>query len=450
MKDHFDGDTAEDRKARKLIEAERKAALFDAALAEAKQIPQRLDQVKQLSAKVDALTKAVERPVQIDARLKQPHVAKGTVKVPKSTDIAFARATGAFLKHVGKSDMETVANELFPDEAGKLQRKAATAPAASDAAGWAAELVMSDMGPWIEELRPVSVFGAMAAGGVPLPMGDTTGITMPANPKTGDLSASFVGQRATIPVKDYVLGSVTFFRTKMAVLSVFTNELAEVSTPGIEAVIRRNVTQDTAEMLDGYVLNPANGSVPGIRPASPFNGAANQASAGTGLDNVIADISYLLGVITAQRPRKPVLIMDNMRAQRLRMMREAGVFLFRDEMERGELFGVPLIVSATVPTDHLYVIDLADFAYFLPTPEVDTSGSATVALADDTAGAPQMLDENAVNDQGGSIHISDAATDGAKVISSFQINATVLRHVQPTTFGMLRPDTAAYVTAVAW
>ncbi|WP_425080374.1 phage major capsid protein [Ruegeria arenilitoris] len=437
-----------DDKAAQILMQETKAAAFDDALAAAKEAPRIAREHAALKAENAALKAQVDRPVSVTATQPKPATAKGTVKVPRSTDIAFAKATA----HFSQRQIEQVADDLFPGDAGKLQRKAATAPATSIDAGWAAELANSDVGPWVEELRPFSVYAAMVAGGVPLPMSDLSSLTMPTNPGTGDISGSFVGQGASIPVKSTVVGSVTLHSLKMAVLSVFTNELRDVSTPGIEAVIRRNVVADTAEMLDGYVLNPANGPIAGITPGSPFYGVANQPSAGTGLDNVIADIAYLVGIISAQRPRNPVLFMDKMRAQRLRMMREAGVFLFRDEVERGELFGLPLIISATVPTDHLFVIDLADFASWLPAPEIDTSGSATVALADDAAPAPQMEDTNAVNDSGGSIHLSDAAgtTPATKVVSSFQINATVLRMVQPIAHGMLRAGTAAYVTGVSW
>ncbi|WP_170438797.1 phage major capsid protein [Ruegeria arenilitoris] len=399
-----------------------------------------------LKAEVAALKQQADRPVSVTVTQPRPAVTKDTVKRPRSTDIAFAKATA----HFAQRQIAQVAEDLWPGREGELQRKAATAPASTTDAAWAAELVEHGVGPWVEELRPVSVYAAMAAGGVALPMAGLASITMPTNPGTGDISGAFVAEKATIPVKSGVVGAVNFQRLKMAVLSVFTNELRDVSTPGIEAVIRRNVVADTAEMLDGYVLDPANGPVAGISPGSPWFGAANQPSAGTDLDSVIADIAYLTGIITAKRPRNPVLIMDNMRVQRLRMMREAGVFLFRDEIERGELFGLPLIVSATVPADKVYVIDLADFASWLPAPEIDTSGSATVALADDDGVAPTMVDANAVNDAGGSIHVSDAAGDGAKVISSFQINATVLRMVQPIAHGMLRTETAAYVTGVAW
>ncbi|NOD87418.1 MULTISPECIES: phage major capsid protein [unclassified Ruegeria] len=437
-----------DDKAAQILIQETKAAAFDDALKVAKDAPATARRVKALEAENAALKAQADRPVAVTVQQPRPATVKGTVKRPRSTDIAFAKATA----HFAQRGIEQVAEDLFPGEPGKLQRKAATAPASTVDAGFGAELVNNDVGPWVEELRPVSVYAAMAAGGVPLPMNEVANLTMPTNPGIGDISGSFVGEKGTIPVKSGVVGSVSFHRMKMAVLSVFTNELRDTSTPSIEAVIRRNVVADTSEMLDAYFLNPANAAVPGIRPASPWNGAANQASAGTGLDNVIADIAYLTGVITATRPRNPVLIMDNMRAQRLRMMREAGVFLFRDEVERGELFGLPLIISATVPQDHLFVIDLADFASFLPAPEIDTSGSATVALADDDGVAPTMVDTNAVNDQGGSIHISDAAgtVPATKVVSSFQVNATVLRMVQPIAHGMLRTGTAAYVTGVAW
>lgn len=458
-KDHFNSDSPEDRKARKLIEAERKAALFDYAMEEARQVPRQLDEVKRLSAQVEALQQAIERPQRLEATLRQPARPKGTTRVPKGTDIAFAAATAHLRQHWGKASVDQTLSELFPDDGGRLQRqraKSATNPASTTGVGWGAELSQADVLAWVEELKPVSIFGKMAAAGTPLLMGQNTAVTMPhrgAN-NSGALAAAFTEERASLPIKTGMFGSTTFYRTKAGVLSVFSNELAEVSTPTIESTIRQMIADDTAEMLDGVLLDPTIVGVPGVRPASPWTGAANQPSGGTTTDLIIADISWLVGTLTAnkQAPRKPAMIMDNMRVQRLRMIRENGVFLFRDEIERGELLGIPLLVSATVPTDKVYVVDLADFTSWSPPPIIDISGTATVALADDDGVAPTMADTNAINDSGGSIHISDAAgtIPATKVVSAYQINASILRHIQEVSWGMLRTGTAAYLTGVAW
>nr|WP_321253294.1 phage major capsid protein [uncultured Ruegeria sp.] len=433
---------------------------MQADLAEGEEARRELPDVK---AEVAALRKALERPQAVTATIKPPEEPKAVAKRPRAVETVAAAATAEVLRRERQIPVLKTLNDLFPGSEGKIQRsvaknflvKSATAPGGTTVAGWGAELVETGIGEWVDALTPVSVFGAMMSnGGRNLPMGNNMSLTMPNRPQIDPekVAASFVVENGTIPVKQGAFGSVTAYRTKAAVISVFSGELANTSAPEISDLLRSMIIADTAEMLDGVLLDPTMGPVSGIRSGSPWFGATTQASAGTGLDNVIADIAWLQAQITGRRVRRPAIIIDNLREQRLRMMRESGVFLFRDEVESGSLFGMPLIVSATVPTDKVYIIDLDDFSAWSPPPIVDVDGYTTVVMADDDpASQPAMEDENAI-DADGSIHVSDAAgtTPATKVVSTFQSYSIALRMVQPLSWVMLREGTAAYVSGVAW
>lgn len=403
-------------------------------------------------AKLEAVETALARPLAVSATLKQPAKVKGTVKVPRLVDAVFDFATAEFIRRAKQTPIADTLNVLRPGDSNRLMRKSATDLATTTASGWATELVESGQLAWVEEL--VSVFGAMAKGGQPLPMGNKNSVTAPFRPVSdkGSMYAAFTDAGASLPHKSGKLASKTFLRMKCGVLSTFTSELAETSVPMISDIIKSMVLQDTADMLDTVILDPANAGVAGIRPASPWNGAPTQPSIGSAASDVIRDITWLIGQISASRPRKPVLIIDHMRFQRLRMILESGVYVFRDEVERGELFGIPLLVSPNVPDDQVYIIDLADFTSWSPPPEIDLSNAATVVLASDDGVAPTMSDTNAINDVGGSIHISDASgkTPPAKVMSAFQAYAEVLRHVQPISWGLVRSGTVAWLSTVVW
>ena len=206
-------------------------------------------------------------------------------------------------------------------------------------------------------------------------------------------------------------------------------------------------------MLDSVITGVGNTAIAGIRPASPWNGAATQASAGADLEGILTDIKFLLSTLaSANAGRNPRLVMNPTRLIGLNSLTNAnGSFVFRDELSQGRLMGVPLIVSTNCPADVVYIIDLADFGTAFGTPEYMASDQVTLVMADDDGVAPTMADTNAVS-VAGSLNISDAAgtTPPTVVRSMFQTWSVALRMILPISWGMMRSNTTAYVTGVAW
>ncbi len=368
-------------------------------------------------------------------------------------------ATVAILAHIQKRSPEDILRERYSHDDrvapifNLIQNKAAQTTATTTAAGWAAELVDDDTVGFLNSLEAVSIYGAMAAGGVAIPFGNANSITVPNRVGNGQVAGSFVGENATIPVKSDQHGSTTFNRYKAAVITVFSEELARTSTPQIEALLRDGIRQDTGDMLDSVVTDPAAAAVAGIRPASPWNGADNQASAGTTLDNILTDLRFLMDTLSAANAgRNPRFVMNPARLSGLSMLTNAnGSFVFRDELAQGRLMGISLIVSTNCPADQVYIIDLADFGTAFGTPEYNVSDQATIVMADDNGVAPTMTDPNAVS-VAGSLKVSDAAgtTPPTVVKSMYQHWSIALRMVMPVSWGMMRAGTAAYLTGVAW
>ncbi|MEP1198264.1 phage major capsid protein [Tateyamaria sp.] len=381
--------------------------------------------------------------------------------IKSAADIVAAAALAEFRRFASGAEPSQTLRELWPDEAKRHWRKAARTLAKSATetgttthSTFGADLISADVGPWIAALEHTSVFGAlMGAGGVSLPMGRNRALTYPTRGASdrGALAAAFVAENATIPVKSGTVASRFFEQCKAGVITTATNELMAVSVPNAFDLFRAMIVDDTSEMLDAALLDPANDILSGIRPASPWFGAATRPSTGTELVNIIADLAWLIGTIRPAKPRNPVLVIDHMREQRLRMTRDDSGWVFRDELQQGTLSGVPVIVSPTVPADKVYCIDAADFASWLPAPEIDISRSATLVMANDDGAAPTMADTNAVSVDG-SLKVSDAASaiPAAEVINTFQMNASALRLVQPVAWGTLRTGTASWISDVTW
>lgn len=392
----------------------------------------RAEQKKRSSTTVPALAKADEKP----------------------SDMLFKMAHVALRAHVEKKSPEIVLAERYSHDPRVSECiKAATAPAYTSVAGWAQELTDTALVGFIDELQAISIYGRLSNAGIAIPFGGNNAVTMPRRAGKGHVSGSFVGEGNTIPVKQDALGSTTFNRYKAAVITAFSNELARVSNPQIEALLRRHITQDTGDMLDSVLMDPANAAIAGIRPASPWNGAATQASAGDTLDNILTDLRFLFDHLSSQDAgRNPYLVINPSRLSGLSMLTNAnGSFVFRDEIAQGRLMGVPLIVSTNCPADQVYIIDAADFGTAFGTPEFDVSQQATLVMIDDDGVAPTMADTNAIS-AAGSVHVSDAAATvpPSEVRSMFQTWETALRMVMPISWGMMRSNVTAYLTAVSW
>ncbi|UWR04745.1 phage major capsid protein [Ruegeria conchae] len=465
MKDHFDGDTAEDRKARKLIDAERKAVLFDAAMEEAKQIPQRLDQVKRLEAKVEALTKAVERPVQIDARLKQPAKPKVGMKRPDLLKCVTAGVVAEFLRRTKQTPTEDTLKALMPDDTDRLSRsvakgmmvnKSATDPATTTAVGWAAELVMSDVLGFWSKMAPISILGELIDRSLinSLEFGDNRSLTVPSRGANneGAMKPAWIAEGATIPVVQGALGSLTLYRHKLAAISAFSNELANTSIPNIATVAERFILDDMSVALDEKFLSedsPLVGVMPGgirdvanLREITPTN------------DPVI-DLRNMVMTMTRYRARRPLIVCDTNTYLKLQYHVLDGQFVFKAELEgNGTVMGIPLVHSANAPADDLTIMDGNSVFALLGIPEIDLSSTVTLAMADATAAAPTMdaNQDGAVND-GEAIHVSDAAgtTPPTDVRSMFQSNSTAIRTVlDGASWNLMHPDAVRSLATNGW
>lgn len=378
-----------------------------------------------------------------------------TVKASDNpADLIFKMAHVKLRAYVEKKAPETVVQERYGHD-GRVEAimKAATEPAYTNVVGWAQELTDTALVGFMNELLPVSIYGNLASRGTSIPFGMNNAITIPSRSGSGNVSGSFVGEGASIPVKQDHYGSQTLNRYKAAVITSFSKELQRVSNPQIESLLRKAIVDDTGVMLDSVLMDPSATAVAGIRPASPWVGSDTQASSGVDLPSILTDLRFLIDTLSAANAgRAPVIVMNPARVLGLGLLTNAnGAFVFKDEIAAGNIMGIPLVSSTNCPADQVYIMDTADFATAFGTPEFDVSEQATLVMADDDGVAPTMADTNAVN-QDGSLNISDAAgTSPATVVRSmFQTWELGLRMVMPISWAQIRPNTVAWLSAVAW
>ncbi|MCU6454343.1 phage major capsid protein [Sphingomonas sp. A2-49] len=318
--------------------------------------------------------------------------------------------------------------------------KAASAPATTTTTGWAAELVQTATLDFIDTLVAKSVYPILRDLGGRFTFGRNGIISIPARSATPSIAGSFVGQGAPIPVRQAGFSATTLTPKKMAVITTFTREIAEKSTPDIEQVLRTAIQEDTGVAIDTVLLD-ANAATT-IRPAGLRNGITGITPAtGGGFNALVSDLKGLVSALITSsggNVRQPVWIMNPVQALSISLTQNgAGDFPFAADMRNGLLLGYPVAQSATVPNGVVSIVDAADFfAASGDEPRFEVSDQAVLHMEDT---APQALSTtgtpNAV---------------AAPIRSMFQTDSLALRMIMDLNWTMRRAGMVAFVTGVTW
>ncbi|WP_024816282.1 phage major capsid protein [Methylopila sp. 73B] len=377
------------------------------------------------------------------AETRRPFAVPAVKVDPKS--YAYRAATIKLLSHIERKPVDLVRQERYGDDeptkvvTGILTR-AATAPATTTTSGWASQLVETVNADFMEDLMPASVYPGLSARGLRLNFGRAVAISIPSRSATPTIAGSFVGEGAPIPVRQGAFTSTTLTPKKMAVISTFTREIAEHSTPAIEGLIRNAIQEDTAVAIDTVLLDATAAS--SIRPAGIRNGVTvTTATAGGGFAALVGDIKALVGaLITATNGsvRSPVWIMNPVQAISIALTQNAGGdFPFANEINGNRLQGYPVIQSASVAAGRVILVDAADFVSVTgDEPRFDVSDQATLHMEDTT---PLAIGATGTPN-----------TIAAPVRSLFQTDSIGIRMILPMNWGFRRAGVLAWTESVSW
>lgn len=432
--------------------SEEDEALFENLPAEIEQAEKRL---KSLQSAERALMPADQRgaaPANEEAEapssLPAPVVIDGPTRLytvgPKKlrpADLLIRQGVVNFLAHVQKTSPLAVQQKMYGrDEALGLVIKAAVEPAKTTVAGWAAELVQESIGDFMDLLMPASIYPRLANRGVRLSFDGNGSVKIPSRQKTPNLAGSFIAEGEPIPVRRLGLTSITLTPKKMAVISTFTREMAQHSTPQIEALIRDAMVEDTALVIDTYLLDDQPASA--TRPAGLLNGVTPIA-ASTEADALamMADLKNLIkGVLanTGGIARDIVILINpNQALSIVTQQSTTGEFLFDSLVTLGGKVNVTFIESATVPDKTLIAVDATDFVSTTgDTPEFDVSDQATLHMEDTT---PLPI-----------VGSGGTPVTASPVRSLWQTASIGVRMIWDINWAMRRAGMVAAVAAVTW
>lgn len=110
--------------------------------------------------------------------------------------------------------------------------------------------------------------------------------------QTAGGSYAWVGEGAAKPVTSLGFASVTLTWAKAAGIIAITEELARLSSPSAEALVRNDMVAGIARFLDSQFTDPTIAAVAGVHPASVTNGAPNAAATGNPLADMMSVINY--------------------------------------------------------------------------------------------------------------------------------------------------------------
>jgi HK97 family phage prohead protease len=270
---------------------------------------------------------------------------------------------------------------------GAMVQRSTSNPADMTTSGWASELVTTAYTDFLEVLVPNAVYPKLSAKGGRFTFGRNGMVTIPYREASPTIAGGFVAQASAIPVKQGSFNALTLTPKKLGVISTFTRELAEHSTPAIEELIRQAVIDDTSVAVDTVLLD--NNAATATRPAGIRSGVSTSTAsvASANLDKFTQDVRTLINVLNASsfgNLRAPVFIMspgDILTAATLSTT--TGDLPYREEIAGGSIFGVPIISSTNTPSDMMIIVDAADFVSATgDTPNFAVSDHATLHMED--------------------------------------------------------------------
>jgi HK97 family phage major capsid protein len=373
----------------------------------------------------------------------------------KPGELHIKHATASYISHLESKSIEQVIKERWPNDLGlQAVTKSSIDPADTSTTGWAVELTEEANRGFLELLRGASIAAQMwPSAGVNLQFDGYTAINVPSREgTTTDLASGWTPELGALPVRKAVFATQRIEPYKWGAIVTLSREITQRSTPAIMQIVQSGLVTDTATRLDNDYYGEG-AAVAGFRPAGIFAGVTGTASATGGAtvgDDMLTDLRNLVDPIYAANMGQMLyLAMHPSNALSMSTVLYNGTYLFRDELARGTLLGLPVITSTNAPLDELWALDMAQQAVASGAMNFETSTSATIVEIDDDGVAPFM---GAANPRvpSGQVGGDTAQVPPQTVRSLFQTDAVAIRLIQDLSWANLRTGSVNRITGVSY
>jgi HK97 family phage major capsid protein/HK97 family phage prohead protease len=308
-----------------------------------------------------------------------------------------------------------------------------TAGAASE---WAyAQNIESE---FIEFLRPMTLLGRI-----------TGWRNVPFNIRVGGMDGGatgyWVGQGIAISNSKPTSTSVSLGITKVAGLTVITKELAMLSSPSAEMMVRNDLARALQQKADTSLIDPNSGGVANVTPASLTYGATARQASGTDYAAFKADWKAIAAPFYAANISLSgaVIIMKEELAEALSLMvTSLGNPQFPGLTPTGgTLMGRPVFTTQVADTSGSP--DFDNMLILLQPNEV--------FLADDGTASVEASDQVSVQmDDATTAHKSTATAAGASLVSMFQTESIAIKAVRHVNWTKARSAACQFIRSAAY
>ncbi|KGD55420.1 phage major capsid protein [Burkholderia pseudomallei] len=314
---------------------------------------------------------------------------KSTVSVTSNAPKGSTFTRFAMLQAKAKGNLalvDSLAKSHYADD-GRLQQfvKAAVTAGNTQVSAWAGSLIYPQeyTSDFIELLYPMTVLGRLGLRKVPF------NVTVAG--QTGGTSVGWVGEAKPAPVTRAAFNRIYLTHTKVAAISVLSDELIRFSNPAAEALVQADLLKAAAKGLDLSFLGTDAGE-PNISPAGLLNDIKPTPASGTSPLNLIDDVQAVLKpyIDLNYDMSSAIFVMTPALALRISGLRNAlgGKYFPNIDMNGGTLESVRVITSNNAPANSIVLL-IQDEIYLSEdaAPSIDLSREASILMDDSPDGS---------------------------------------------------------------
>lgn len=272
---------------------------------------------------------------------------------------------------------------------------------------------------YTELLRPASIVRRLGAVVLSMPSGNYE------IPKvTQGSTAYYQEEGGNITPSKLKTGVGRLIFKKLTALVPVSNDLVRLASVGADQIVRDDLIRAQSQRENQAFLRD-DGTLGGPKGLLYWCAGANKFAAnGTvSLANTVTDLGKMvLKLMNNNIPMtRPAWMFSPQTWNYLMTVQNGqGFFSFRDEMQRGTLWGWPFAMTTAIPTTEMYLVDMADTVIGESLqPRVDASTEA-------------------------------AYHDGTNVVAAFSKDQTVIRVIAEHDFLCRREESISVLTGVTW
>jgi hypothetical protein len=404
-------------------------------------IEEQSEAVEKATQQLETYRKAESALAAKAASFDAPTVVKSSRGERDPVDYVIASALCAFESHVTKRPFEQVMEARYGGDdtlkaVAPAMVKSVTNPAMSNVPTWAQELTRESYTGFMDLLYPEAILPR-----VPMTRYEFNGFTainIAGRAETPKIAGAWRKEGDPIVVRRAATMTQQLTPKSMGVISTFTQECLERSTPSIEALIRQWMVTDTSEALDLQFISDIAPDT--VQPGGLQHYADSNTLASTGdtAAEITADVKAMLAMMTDKNlGRRPVFIMHPSNLIALNMSLTAVGTPAFPETSNNTLFGIPIVTSTNVPKEIVFLMDAAEFASAMSGPRFLGTDVASIHEESDDV-LPLSAGEG------------DQQVVASPVRSLYQTNSLGLRLTLECDWAPLRDGAVVTLTGVAW